>query len=147
MSIQGVVVKDLERREDERGWLFEAWRCDGNTKVPEMTYVSFTNKGVTRGPHEHVYQTDMFVFLGKFRLMLWDARADSPTFKNVMTIETDIKPVMAIVPPGVVHAYKALEDGLVLNMPDRLYAGWRKTHPVDEIRHEADPESPYKTEK
>jgi len=151
MDIQGVTVKELERREDKRGWLVETWRCDQPPEGyigPIMSYVSFTNKGTTRGPHEHAHQTDMFVFIGKFRLVLWDARPNSPTFMNKTDIEAGgDKTVMVVVPPGVVHAYKALEDGLVLNMPDKLYAGWFKKDTVDEIRHEANPESPYKMEK
>lgn len=150
MEIQGVTVMALGRREDARGWLFEAWRSDqppeGYTG-PAMAYVSFTKKDVARGPHEHKDQTDAFVFMGRFILTLWDARPMSPTSGNKMDIEVGgDAPALAIVPPGVVHAYKALEDGLVLNLPDRLYAGWGKNDKVDEIRHEADPGSPYKLE-
>lgn len=51
-----------------------------------------------------------------------------------------------VIPPGVVHAYKNIGsvDGVVMNFPDRLYAGPGRTEPVDEIRHEDDPESPFK---
>jgi dTDP-4-dehydrorhamnose 3,5-epimerase len=54
-------------------------------------------------------------------------------------------PRVLIIPPGVVHAYKNIGDrpGMVLNFPNRLYAGTGKTSPVDEIRHESDPHSPY----
>ena len=54
-------------------------------------------------------------------------------------------PVRVIVPPGVVHAYKCVSDvpGLVLNAPDKLYAGWGKKEKVDEIRHEEDADSKY----
>ena len=46
-----------------------------------MAYVSVTKPGVIRGPHEHVNQTDMFVFVGpgEFELHLWDRRESSPT--------------------------------------------------------------------
>jgi len=33
--------------------------------------------------------------------------------------------------------------GWVFNGPNRLYAGQGKREPVDEIRHEHDPNSPY----
>jgi dTDP-4-dehydrorhamnose 3,5-epimerase len=45
------------------------------------------------------------------------------------------------VPPGVVHAYRNIsrtERGTVLNYPDTLYAGWGKSEPVDEVRHEVE---------
>jgi hypothetical protein len=36
------------------------------------------------------------------------------------------------------------DNGLVLNLPDKLYAGVGKTEKVDEIRHENKKRSPYK---
>jgi dTDP-4-dehydrorhamnose 3,5-epimerase len=51
-----------------------------------------------------------------------------------------------IVPAGVVHAYKnvGLEPGVVFNCPNRLYKGWNRQDPVDEIRHEEHIDSIYK---
>jgi dTDP-4-dehydrorhamnose 3,5-epimerase len=49
------------------------------------------------------------------------------------------------VPPGVIHAYKSLsKDGIVINLPDKLYRGKGKRGKVDEMRHEDDPNSPYR---
>jgi dTDP-4-dehydrorhamnose 3,5-epimerase len=52
-------------------------------------------------------------------------------------------PMFVMVPPGVVHAYRNVgeSDAIVLNFPNKLYAGEGKKEPVDEIRHEHDPES------
>jgi dTDP-4-dehydrorhamnose 3,5-epimerase len=52
----------------------------------------------------------------------------------------------AIVPPGVVHAYKNVgqTSGWVFNAPNRLYAGPGKREPVDEIRHEDQAGSAYR---
>lgn len=145
--IYGVEIRKLEKCCDARGWLAEVWRDDGPTLTsPLMAYVSFTWEGVTRGPHEHREQTDFFVFLGRFKLMLWDARVSSPTCGMRWFAELGGDGIsVAVVPPGVVHAYTALDDGMVLNMPDKLYAGWGKAGPVDEIRHENDPDSQYDT--
>ena len=106
--------------------------------------VSVTLAGVVRGPHEHIEQTDYFCFLGQFTLYLWDNRKDSPTYLRKMIIE-EARNKVIIVPPGVVHAYRntADEDGLVLNFPDKLYAGLGKKEKVDETRYENDPESPF----
>ena len=54
-------------------------------------------------------------------------------------------PYALIVPAGVVHAYKNVggEGRVVFNAANRLYAGWLKQDPVDEIRHEANADSPY----
>jgi len=49
-------------------------------------------------------------------------------------------PKAVIVPKGVVHAYQNVGDGdgIVINCPNRLYAGEERREPVDEIRHEDD---------
>ncbi|HAM52359.1 MAG TPA: dTDP-4-dehydrorhamnose 3,5-epimerase [Nitrospiraceae bacterium] len=144
-KIEGVLTKEFKQFHDSRGWLAESFRIDelGDYR-PQMGYVSLTYSNVTRGPHEHREQTDYFCFLGKFTLYLWDNRRDSPTYGKRMVIENADRLIVAI-PPGIVHAYRNSgdSDGIVLNFPDRLYAGWGKRQPVDEVRYENDPESPF----
>jgi len=142
-EIEGVGLRPLRVYQDARGWLVELFRQDelSEERWPVMTYVSATLPGVTRGPHEHIDQTDGFAFLGPsdFRLFLWDMRADSPTQGRRWVMEVGASNPMAVwVPPGVVHAYRNIGDvpGLVFNAPNRLYAGWGKAEPVDEVRHE-----------
>jgi len=151
--IEGVIVKPLRKFLDERGWLAELYREDerGDIPRPVMAYLSVTNPGITRGPHEHVHQTDYFCFLGpsNFKIALWDNRKNSSTFGQKMTVYAgQDHPMMIIAPPGVVHAYKNIgtEVGSVINFPDKLYRGPGKTEDVDEIRHEADPNSPFKVD-
>lgn len=139
----GVVFQELKRHEDGRGWLIELFRNDEvpSGHEPVMAYMSQTLPGVSRGPHEHVDQSDLFGFFGPgdFRLYLWDARPESPTFGQRTTrVVGQSNPQSVIVPPGVVHAYKniSLHPGIVFNAPNRLYAGPGKSEPVDEIRHE-----------
>lgn len=151
--IAGVAWVPLQFRTDARGWLVELFRTDLIPPQfrPEMAYVSMTKPGVVRGPHEHVEQADYFCFVGPgtFRVHLWDARNGSPTFGAKEVREVGEGAAFAlIVPPGVVHAYKNVgdRDGWVFNAANRLYAGWLKQEPVDEIRHEADANSPYKVE-
>lgn len=148
--IQGVEITPLKKYSDHRGWLTETFRQDELPEgvFPAMMYVSQTFPGIARGPHEHVTQTDIFIFMGPgaFKVYLWDSRQDSETFGEKMTFEAGgDNPVRVIVPPGVVHAYKCVSDvpGLVLNAPDKLYAGWGKKEKVDEIRHEDDSDSKY----
>lgn len=150
-AIDGVECTELVRHADQRGWLIELCRTDELPLglVPAMAYVSQTLPGVTRGPHEHVAQTDVFAFVGpgEFEVWLWDARADSPTFGRRSVLRAGAsRPLRVVVPPGVVHAYRNVgpEPGWVFNCPDQLYAGRGKGEPVDEIRHEHDPASPYR---
>jgi dTDP-4-dehydrorhamnose 3,5-epimerase len=148
-QIDGVIIKNLKKFEDERGWLAEIYREDETTYKPVMSYISVTNPGVARGPHEHQNQADCFVFVGpgNFELYLWDRRSDSQTTGNYvkMTVGEE-SPTLVIVPPGVVHGYKCIGDKVAysINFPDKLYKGSGKSEEIDEIRWEQDPNSPYK---
>ena len=150
-DIDDVIVYPLKKFNDDRGWLAELFRHDDIAKEfwPTMSYISFTNPGVARGPHEHVDQADLFCFLGPstFKMRMWDNRPDSPTFNNRMTLSVGADNAQAvIVPKGVVHGYHNIgeTDGMVINCPNRLYMGDGKREPIDEIRHEDDPETRFK---
>ena len=143
-EIEGVIIKELIKHADERGFLVETFRIDNlpDHIIPKMSYISYTKPGIARGPHEHINQTDLFCFMGPgtFKVQFWDNRKGSPTFGNSSTVEGGKdNPVTVLVPPGVVHGYKNIsknEMGMVLNFPDQLYRGWGGEEEVDEIRHE-----------
>ena len=143
-SIDGIIWKPLRKYRDGRGWLCELFRHDEIPAefYPAMAYISMTEAGVARGPHEHADQADYFCFLGpsNFKMYLWDNRPKSRTYltHQVEIVGAD-NPMALIVPPGVVHAYKNIgsEPGIVFNCPNRLYKGPGRKEPVDEIRHEA----------
>jgi dTDP-4-dehydrorhamnose 3,5-epimerase len=147
-AIEGVVVRKLRRFFDDRGWLTELFRHDELAEefFPAMAYISSTNPGVARGPHEHRDQADLFCFIGpsNFKLRMWDNRKDSATFGSVMTMVVgEDDPAAVLIPAGVVHGYQNVGDvdGIVINCPNRLYAGAGRKEEVDEIRHENSDES------
>jgi dTDP-4-dehydrorhamnose 3,5-epimerase len=150
-AIAGVIWKPLAKHHDQRGWLLELFRHDELPPEfhPVMAYISMTEPGVARGPHEHIDQADCFCFVGPshFKIYLWDDRAASSTYLNMQTdvVGAD-KPMLLIVPKGVVHAYKNVgkEQGIVFNCPNRLYKGTGRKEPVDEIRHEDDARSRFR---
>lgn len=149
--IADVHVYPLKKFHDDRGWLAELFRHDeiGEEFWPAMSYISFTRPGVHRGPHEHVDQADLFCFIGPsdFRMRMWDNRPDSPTYMHRMTFIAGASDARAVVvPKGVVHGYMNVgdSDGMVINCPNRLYMGEGKKEPIDEIRHEDDPDSVFK---
>jgi dTDP-4-dehydrorhamnose 3,5-epimerase len=142
-EIDQVVIRPLKLLKDTRGWLVELFRQDelDEDRWPMMAYISQTLPGVTRGPHEHVDQTDGFAFIGPsdFKLFLWDSRPTSTTIgRRMVVLVGESNPVAVWIPPGVVHAYRNVGSlpGLVYNSPNRLYAGHGKREPIDEIRHE-----------
>ena len=149
-EIKGVVVRKLKRFPDDRGWLTELFRKDELDAefLPAMAYISSTNPGVTRGPHEHWDQADYFCFIGpsNFKLRVWDNRKNSETFGSMMTMVVgEDNPAAVLIPAGVVHGYRNVGDidGIVINCPNRLYAGAGRKEEVDEIRHENDGESTF----
>jgi dTDP-4-dehydrorhamnose 3,5-epimerase len=149
--IDGIVVKDVKKMVDDRGWLAEIFRHDDlqENDFPVMSYISMTLPGVTRGPHEHESQSDLFCFIGpsNFKLYLWDNRKSSPTYMNrSVTVIGEDSPKTVIIPPGVVHAYKNVggKHGIIINCPNRLFAGKNKKEGVDEIRYEDDPDTIFK---
>lgn len=149
--LEGVIIKELGVNSDSRGWLSEIFRTDEIRRglVPEMAYLSSTLPGISRGPHEHMDQTDYFCFIGTslFNVYLWDNRQNSVTFGERVILEAKpAVPTVVIVPPRIVHAYKNVgaSPGLVLNLPNKLYRGWDKQEAVDEIRHESDRNSRFK---
>lgn len=153
-KIHDVIVYPLRKFVDERGWLAELFRHDELNEefYPTMGYISITEPNFQRGPHEHVEQADLFCFIGtgNFKLRLWDNRSDSPTFGNVVTMFVGAdNPQAVIIPKGVVHAYKNIsltEKGVVINCPNRLYMGEKKAEPIDEIRHEDEPDTIFRIE-
>jgi len=160
--IEGVQLIVPEVYEDDRGKLMEffrvdeLWEADGEgictptamfEKMPKMGYISTTKPGVIRGPHEHREQTDRFVvFEGCWEFYLWDNRQNSGTYARFLDFYCgEYKPMIVVVPPGVVHAYRNVGQmaSTMINCPDKLYAGWDKKEEVDEIRHELDEDSPF----
>lgn len=152
-EIVGVVLKDLNRHSDHRGWLAELFRTDEITPEnrPAMAYLSLTHPGISRGPHEHRQQSDLIVFLGHshFELYLWDNRPESASFKKHERMVLASNRIISVtIPPGVVHGYKNIgdTDGYTINLPNRLYKGRDRIDKIDEIRHEEDPDSKFRIE-
>jgi dTDP-4-dehydrorhamnose 3,5-epimerase len=152
-NVAGVLWKPLQQYTDARGWLVELFRHDNLPADyhPVMAYVSMTQPGIARGPHEHWDQADYFCFLGPstFKMHLWDIRVDSPSYGRMQVeLVGASRPMALVVPAGVVHAYRNVgsEQGLVFNAANRLYKGWDRAEPVDEIRHENDPHNRFAME-
>ncbi len=147
--INDLIVKNLIKYKDERGFLIEIFRNDEIDFKVAMSYLSVTKAGISRGPHEHREQSDYFVFPGpgKFNLYLWDNRPESSSYREKMIIEVgEDNPCLVVVPPGIVHGYKCISknEALSINLPNKLYKGQDKKEEIDEIRWEEMEDSPFK---
>lgn len=150
-GLPGVRVEALPVFFDPRGSLHELYRTDEIPSGfnPVMACCSWSGAGVARGPHQHVMQDDYFTFAGPsdFNVYLWDDREGSGKEQRGWLIETGAKaPSRIYVPRGVVHAYKNVGNvpGLVITVTSLLFKGEGRRDPVDEIRHELNPHSPYR---
>jgi dTDP-4-dehydrorhamnose 3,5-epimerase len=156
LDISGVWLGMMPRHVDDRGWLVETFREDWFPPQlregirPAMSYVSLSAPGVCRGPHEHRTQTDYLVFPGPstFRVYLWENRPGREPEDGLALELGEEKPGLLLVPPGVVHGYRNIgdRDGYVINYPNRLFKGSGRAEPVDEIRHENDPDTRFNME-
>ncbi len=146
--IKDVIIRKSKKFDDARGWICEVFRNDENKYQPVYSYVSVTNPGVVRGPHEHKAQSDYFIFVGpgSFKVYLWDNRKDSPTFGAQEIVDVgENNPTSILVPPGIVHGYKCVssEPAYSINLPDKLYKGEGGKEEVDEIRWEGRADSSF----
>lgn len=149
-GLPGVRVEALPVFQDARGSLHELFRRDEIPTgfAPMMACSSWSRIGVVRGPHQHVAQDDYFTFAGpsNFTVYLWDDRPGAAKAAKGWFICTgEQAPAHVYVPRGVVHAYRNTGGvtGLVVTATSLLFKGEGRRDPVDEIRHELDPLSPY----
>lgn len=144
--IDGVRVKHLVMRADERGALMELLRRDD----PEFAgfgqaYVSVSYPGVIRAWHHHALQTDAFVCVrGMIKVPLYDARPDSATHGELQEFFLgDQHRIVLFIPPGVLHGYKVIshEPAYLLNFPTEPYDPakpdeYRLPYDTDEIPYD-----------
>ena len=124
--IDGVVLRDLKPIPDERGWLMELLRSDWDLfEKFGQVYLTTVYPGVVKAWHYHKKQTDnMICIKGMLKLVLYDARKSSPTYKQVNEIFFgDRKPLLVKIPPFVYHGFKAIggETAYDINVPTQPY--------------------------
>jgi len=113
--INGVIVKDLVRHPDERGFFEEMIRVTDPFFSEGFGQVSHSSMftGVVKAWHIHKTQVDWwYVVCGTIKVVLYDKREQSKTYKelNEFIIGSDEgKNKIVKVPPGVAHGLKVLE--------------------------------------
>lgn len=124
--IDGAIVKKLTVLPDERGRLMEILRNDDPFfEKFGQAYMSTAYPGVVKAWHYHKIQTDHFVTLhGMMKIVLYDARQDSPTHGDINEFFTGIhNPALIRVPVGVYHGLQCVgeHEALLLNIPSEVY--------------------------
>jgi dTDP-4-dehydrorhamnose 3,5-epimerase len=121
-----VKTKSLRVIPDERGYLMEMLRCDDEIYQRfGQIYLSVVYPGVVKGWHYHKTQTDYFVVVrGMAKVVLYDAREDSPTYGEVNEFFLgERNPTLLMIPPLVVHGMKGVspEPACLINIPTQAY--------------------------
>jgi dTDP-4-dehydrorhamnose 3,5-epimerase len=124
--IQGVKTKALRVVPDERGRLMEILRVDDVLfEKFGQVYLSTTYPGIIKAWHFHKKQDDnITVVRGMLKLVLYDAREDSPTRGEVNEFFIGPhNPMLVHVPKNVYHGWKCtgLEEALVINCVTEAY--------------------------
>ncbi len=124
--IDGVRVKSLRVIPDERGRLMELLRSDEEIFIKfGQIYMTTVYPGVTKAWHYHKRQVDNFVAVrGMIKLVLYDAREDSSTYKQVNEFFIgDHNHQLVQIPAGVYHGFKCISESeaIVINIPTEVY--------------------------
>ena len=143
--IDGVCVKPLKTHCDERGRLMEILRSDDKLfdKFGQV-YATSAYPGVVKAWHYHRVQTDYFAVLhGMAKIVLYDAREDSPTHGEVNEFFAGAHhPVLIKIPPLVYHGYKCIgeHETILINIPTEVFI---YDHPDEHRIPPDDPSIPY----
>ncbi|MGA2500049.1 MAG: dTDP-4-dehydrorhamnose 3,5-epimerase [Tepidisphaeraceae bacterium] len=126
-AIDGVRLVRLACHADARGSFCEAFRASwfGGDRPWVQWNFSRSKAGVLRGLHFHRQQTDYwFVVDGLLQVALVDLRPDSISHRQSLCMELDgAVPSGLIIPPGVVHGYRALRHTTMMYLLDQEYNG------------------------
>lgn len=124
--IEGIKIKELKVIPDERGRLMEILRQDDVLFLKfGQVYMTTTYPGVVKAWHKHEKQTDSVVCVqGMIKLVLYDSREDSPTFKELNKFYIGIhNPMLVQIPPDVYHGWMCMseDEAIIINVPTEVY--------------------------
>lgn len=134
IMIKGAILKKLTTHCDERGFFRELIRVSDNffqEGFGQWSH-SFMHQGVVKAWHIHKKQTDwLYVASGVVKVVLFDNRRRSSTFKKLMEIlmGDNQAPAVLKIPAGVAHGCKCISGPAHL-----FYVTSRVYDPQDEGR-------------
>ena len=142
--IEGVMIKELTRLKDQRGFFEELIRFDDGLFKEGFGQLShsFMYSGVVKAWHVHKTQVDWwYVSRGDLKVVLYDGRKSSRTYKhlNEFIMGEHGRNIVLKIPPQVAHGCKVVAENAEL-----FYVTSRSYNPKEEgrIPHD-DPEISY----
>jgi dTDP-4-dehydrorhamnose 3,5-epimerase len=125
--IDGVVIREVKHVPRDHGVITEMYRSEWDpTGLPVLhSYQSRLFPGAIGAWSCHARSIDrLFVNQGHVKLVLFDGREDSPTYRQVSEVHCgDVRPMFVIVPTGIWHGLQNLgtNDALMINFPTSAY--------------------------
>lgn len=118
--IKEALVIPLKKICDERGMIMQMLKSsDPHFEKFGEIYFSTAYPGAIKGWHEHTAQTQFYaVIKGMIKLVLYDNRPKSPTYKELMELFIgDDNYQLVRIPSGVINGYKAIgaDSAIVAN--------------------------------
>lgn len=109
--IEGILINKLKQIPDERGAIYHMLRNDSAhfIKFGEI-YFSIAFPGIIKGWHEHTKQIQNYAVVdGKIKLVLYDNRPKSNTFKEIDEIFLGEENYSLVtIPTGIITGYKCI---------------------------------------
>jgi dTDP-4-dehydrorhamnose 3,5-epimerase len=130
--IDGVALFEMKSVITQSGYLTEIYRADWklDEACVEQVFQTVFEPGGISAWHAHELTRDrLFVAFGAMRIVLYDARPDSPSCGRLNELRLgSVRPGLVTVPPKVWHGVQNLstDRALLLNLVDRSY---RYEHP------------------
>lgn len=143
--IAGVKLERLKVIPDERGRVMEILRSDDEIfhKFGQV-YMTTTYPNVVKAWHYHKIQTDnVTVVRGMLKLVLYDAREDSPTKGEINELFIgEHNPLLVQIPKRVYHGWMCISEteAIAINIPTEVY---NREEPDEYRIHPHDNDIPY----
>jgi dTDP-4-dehydrorhamnose 3,5-epimerase len=119
ININGVMIKEMDRHKDERGFFEELVRANDPFFAEGFGQLShsYMYSGVIKAWHIHKTQIDWwYVARGDLKVALYDNRENSQTFKilNELFLGEHGQNIMLKIPAGVAHGCKVVSENAEL---------------------------------
>ena len=142
--IDGVRVNEVRNVPKVNGWLTEIFRRDWQLDdgiVDQVFQVVLVPEGISAWHTHRNTQDRLFSTSGLVRIVLFDARPESPTHQKLNVLRFgELRPALVTIPPNVWHGVKNIgtANATILNMVDRAYRyeqpdHWRLPQDTDQI--------------
>jgi dTDP-4-dehydrorhamnose 3,5-epimerase len=125
--IAGVVIQSAVTHVDDRGTLCEIFSPHRAPHPAPLVYVyQFSIRpGKIKGWHvHHLHDDRIFISQGHVKVVLYDSRPDSPTYRMVNEVyRHEHERTLMVIPAYVFHAHENIgtTDALFISLPTRPY--------------------------